>query len=112
MTTTIEVKGADRLASTLADAADELRAMAATNRAVASAILAAAHPPIRTGALAGSLTAEATDTEAVVYSGLRYAPIQEHRRGFLASALAATETKAVSLHLDHVNDALSHVEGI
>lgn len=107
----LEVQGADRLAATLGDAATELRAMAATNRAVASAIIAAAHPPIRTGALAGSLTADATDTEAVVSSGLRYAPIQEHRRGFLKAALAATEGKAISLHLDHVNAALAGVEG-
>jgi hypothetical protein len=109
---TIEVKGADRLASTLAGAATELRAMAATNRAVAAAILAAAHPPILTGRLAGSLTAAGTDTEATVSSNLRYAPIQEARRHFLAGALAATEGTAVSLHLDHVNDALAGVKGI
>lgn len=109
---TVEVKGADRLASTLNAAAVELRAMAATNRAVASAILAAAHPPIDTGALAGSLRAEGTDTEAVVSSGLRYAPIQERRRGFLAAALSASEARAVSLHLDHVNAALAGVEGV
>jgi len=108
----VAVEGADRLAATLGDASKELRAMAATNRAVASAILAAAHPPILTGALAGSLTAEGTDTEATVSSGLRYAPIQERRRGFLTAALSATEAKAVALHLDHVNTALAQVEGV
>lgn len=108
----VEVKGADRLASTLTDASRELRAMAATNRAVASAILSAAHPPIDTGRLASSLTAEGTDTEAVVSSGVRYAPIQERRRGFLKAALAATEGRAVSLHLDHVNGALAGVQGV
>jgi hypothetical protein len=112
VTAGIEVKGADRLAATMGDAARELRAMAATNRAVASAILAAAHPPIATGRLAGSLTAEGTDTEATVSSGLIYAPIQERRRGFLASALSSTEPKAVALHLAHVNEALAGVEGV
>lgn len=112
MSAGIKVEGADRLASTLAKAADELRAMAATNRAVASAILAAAHPPIATGRLAGSLVAEGTDDAATVSSGVRYAPIQEARRGFLAAALSATEGKAVSVHLDHVNAALAGVEGV
>jgi phage gpG-like protein len=108
----LEVQGADRLASRLADASRELRAMAATNRAVASAILAAASPPVDTGALKGSLTAEGTDTEATVSSGLRYASIQERRGGFLKAALAASEPRAVSLHLDHVNAALAGVEGV
>jgi hypothetical protein len=107
----IEVEGADRFAATTAQAAAELRAMAATNRAVAQRILAAAHPPILTGRLAGSLTAEGTDSEAVVSSDVRYAPIQERRRGFLAAALAAQESAAVSMHLDHVNDALAGIKG-
>jgi len=108
----VVVEGADRLASTLADASRELAAMAATNRAVASAILAAASPPILTGRLKGSLVAEGTDTEATVSSGLVYAPVQERRRGFLAAALAASESKVVALHLDHVNDALAGVKGV
>jgi len=86
--------------------------MAATNRAVASAMLGNAHPPILTGRLASSLIAEGTDTEAVVSSSVIYAPVQERRRGYLAAALAATESKSLSLHLDHVNDALANVRGI
>lgn len=107
----ITIEGADRLASSTAYAADELRHMAATNRAVARAILASAHPPILTGRLRSSLTAEGTDSEATVRSTLIYAPIQERRTGFLAAALRSQETKAVSMHLDHVNDCLAGVRG-
>jgi phage gpG-like protein len=107
----VEVVGADRFASTCASAAKELRAMAATNRAVASAIRASAHPPILTGRLAASLTTEASDTEAVVSSSLVYAPIQERRHGFLAAALASQESAAIDAHLRHVDEALGTVRG-
>lgn len=107
----VVIEGADRLASTLAAAATELTAMAATNRAAAAAVLSSAHPPVLTGRLAASLTAEGTDTEATVSSALIYAPIQERRHGFLAAALASQEAQVVSMHLDHVNDALAGVKG-
>jgi len=107
----IEVVGGDRFAATCASAAKELRAMAATNRAVASGILAAAHPPILTGRLASSLTTEATDTEAVVSSSLVYASVQERRYGFLAAALASQEASVASTHLRHVDEALAGIRG-
>jgi hypothetical protein len=107
----VTIEGADRLASTLASAANDLVAMAATNRAVADALLSSAHPPVLTGRLAASLTPEGTDTEASLSTSLVYAPKQERRHGFLAAALAAQESRVVSMHLGHVNDCLASVRG-
>jgi hypothetical protein len=108
----LEVQGAERLAATLDAAAAELTRLAATNRAVASAILGAARPPVRTGRLAASLTATGTDREAVVSSSVRYAPYVERRRGFLEAAARSQQDRAVSLHLEHVDAALGDVKGV
>ena len=115
----VTVHGADRLARTLNDAARKVKAMAAANRDVAAGIRNAAHPPVRSGRLASSLTATGTDTEATVSSGLVYAPVIEHgwarhnieATNFLAQAETARRAETTKRYSDHCGDSIAGVKG-
>jgi phage gpG-like protein len=117
---TIEVRGADRLAVTLAAAARDLERQPAVQQRMAERVRNSARPPRRTGRLAASLTASATDTEATVSSSLVYAPVIE--RGwaghnitatwFLSDALRAEQAAVVDLEADHIDTTLGQVKGV
>lgn len=92
--------------------------MAAANRAWAQSVLQAANPPRRSGALAGSLRVEASETEGAVVSDLVYAPVIEHgwpghgieARHFLQTA-ADRQAERLDPYMDTIDDALAGVEG-
>jgi phage gpG-like protein len=117
---TIELRGADRLARTLAGAADDLRNLTAANRAAADGIARAAHPPRRSGRLASSITTSATATAATVGSSLVYAPVIEYgwaahgieATRFLTTAAENRKTATVGIYEDAVNDAVGSVKGV
>ncbi len=107
----LTVKGADTLARTLGEAARALEDLTATNQRIASGIVTAATPPIRTGRLAASIRPSATATEAVVDVSVRYAGFVEARTGFLAAAVATREAASLDLYADAVDAALANVRG-
>jgi phage gpG-like protein len=119
VTTTITVRGADTLARTARAAARDLADLRAVNAAVARRIAAAANPPRRSGRLAASITPSSTATEAVVSSGLVYAPVQEYGwaahgiegRHFLQTAFDTQRAATVGAYDDAVNDAVRQIKG-
>ena len=114
-----QVRGADRLARTAADAGRELRDLSRTNRAVAEGVRASASPPRLTGALAASLTVTSSTTEADVTSGLPYAGVIEYGWArhniepsmFLTSAATGRDPASIDLYQRAVDAALAGVKG-
>ena len=78
-------------------------------RAVASD--ASRRAPVRTGALARSITGWPPRTGIVAGSGLRYAPIQEARRHFMAAAVTAQQATVVAAMAGGVRRLLGRVKG-
>jgi phage gpG-like protein len=115
----IEVRGADRLARTSAEAADELRDLTEANRRAAEGIREATSPPRLSGRLAASLTVTASPTEGTVGSDLVYAPVIEfgwpahgiEARRFLSNAADARWNETIDVYADYVDDALADVKG-
>lgn len=117
----VEVIGDKALSATLAIAAHRLGDMSGPGRAAASTVYGSARSrtPVRTGRLAGSLTRAVSDTEAVVSSGLVYAPVihfgwrRHHIRPhpFLYSALDDTEPVVVRGYETRVQQVLAGVHG-
>lgn len=115
----IEVDGAGRLARTLEQAADELDDLTSTNLQAAGAIARAVRPPVLTGALAASITPTATRTEAVIGSGLVYAPVQEYgsaghnirARRYMRAAFDAQQAATVTRYTTAVAAAVAGVKG-
>jgi hypothetical protein len=115
----VTVKGADRFQRTAGRAARDLRDLTGVHRRVADRVRAAADPPRRTGALAASLVASATATEATVSSSLVYAPVIEHGWAghgieparFLTRALEQTRTGTLDLYAAEANRAVASIKG-
>lgn len=108
---TVEVKGADRLASTLNSAAAKLLDQTPANRAAGLQLrrTAMGKAPRRSGRLAGSITMLSADrVELQVGSNVRYASFQNygttHNRPtyFLTGALDALTTDAYVAYADKV----------
>lgn len=116
---TIDVVGLPRLVATMRSAARRVEALEPANRRVAAALVARARPPRRTGALAASLTASASSSEATMTSSLPYAGVIAHgwpRHGIEATnfdteALAAVEPAALDTYGQHLTDTLATVKG-
>lgn len=111
MSAGVTVRGAANLERTARAAAAELRNLAATNARVAGQILAAAHPPVRTGRLRASGGASSDTAGATVTWPVPYAGVVEHRTGFAAAALAAAEAPALDTYAAAVNDAVGAIRG-
>ena len=115
----VELVGADRLESTLHDAAKKLEDLSAVNRDVAGVVAKAARPPRRTGRLAGSIRPLGTATEAAVTSALPYAGVIENgwpRRNirashFLQRAFADTQTTTTAMYAKALQGIADDVKG-
>ena len=118
---TIQVKGADRLASTLKDASDELTDLAAANAAIGTMVVNEARglAPKRTGQLAGSITATVAvgviDVAAdVVYAGPIHWGWPAHSiaaQPFIYDAIRNTEEQSVQIYTDELDRVLEKVKG-
>lgn len=113
----VEVKGADRLASTLNSAAAMLLDQTPANRAAGAELVRTAmgKAPRRTGRLAGSITVLGADrVELQVGSNVPYASFQNYgtRRNrptyFLTGALEALTTDA---YVDYADQVMGTVKG-
>jgi hypothetical protein len=124
----VEVKGADRLASTLHQFSRELSDLSDANRAAGELIGSAARTrvPRRTGRLAGSMRTDVSPTDVDVSFGAVYAaPIQwgvgprVGLRGphniattlFLTNALAASESAVAEIYVGAIDERLGKVQG-
>ena len=120
MTVKVDVEGDERLAATLDNAADDLTdmhdALEQAGRIVQARARAGA--PVRTGALARSITATATATEVQVgpHVGV-YAGVQEYGSAttpahpYLRPALDASNTLILGVFTEETNQALHRVKG-
>ena len=122
MITGIEIKGAERFASTTAEAAGKLAdlsgAGAEAGRIVAD--LAAATAPRRTGALAASVQPEVAENVATIGSDLVYAPPIHNGwaahnirpQPFLDDAVRSSEAQWVGAYDKALQTAIDTVEGV
>jgi HK97 gp10 family phage protein len=113
----VEVKGADRLASTLNSAAKQLLDQTEANQAAGQELMQTAmgRAPRRTGRLAGSIhTLRADRVTVQVGSSVRYAGFQNYGTSrnrptyFLTGALEALTT---DVYVDYADQVLSTVKG-
>lgn len=121
MPASVKVEGAARLSRTLDHAADDLGKLDAADLHSAESVAAAARAraPRRTGALAGSVRAEASEGIGRVVVDAPYAAYVEYGvskhniapRPFLAEAAEQSEPAVVAAYAEDVNRAVSHVKG-
>jgi phage gpG-like protein len=121
MTFQVDVVGADRLAATLAAAAHKIGDLSKplTEGAKRIWLRARSNAPRRTGRLAGSIHAQQSRSEALVGSGLIYAPVihngwpAHHIRAnpFLADAFGQEQQAVVAGFADRVVNAIGTVKG-
>lgn len=115
------VEGADRLARTLREAADDLRDLTAANDDVAGLVAraGASLAPRLTGTLAQSLTGDSDADEAVVVSTLAYAGVIHNgspRRGiagrpFAQKGATTTQARWLPIYSRALADAIKKVRG-
>lgn len=127
----MEVKGGQRIRSTLRKAGSDLENLKDTHARVAGIVAkaAAARAPRVTNALAGTVRGSGTKTAAVVRAGFKRTPYagpnnwgwpasQGGIKGdfggshFVNEAAAATEPAWLNLYVTEVNQALNQVKGI
>ena len=115
----VTVKGADRLAAGMGQAADELARMTDTHRQVARLVAQACRPPRRTGKLAGSIRPDGGADGALVEATAPYAAAVEGgvpSRGmkaqpFLRNAVRSTQSTWLELYARGAQDVLDDVKG-
>jgi phage gpG-like protein len=122
MVDAVDVQGADRLAGTLHDAADELKDLSDVNAQAGEYIRsrAAANAPRSSGRLAASLSVRVEPAAVTVESDVVYAnPIHWGWKArnisaqpFLSDALEATSSTVVDMYAANNERILSHVHGI
>jgi hypothetical protein len=115
------VEGDERLAMTARAAARDLADMDTANRAVGEVVRAraASKAPKVTGRLAGSVRADATASEVVVYSDLAYAPPINYgwpahniaAQPFMSDALNEATNLIVDRYANEVADDVRQVKG-
>lgn len=115
----VEIDGADRLASTLQRAAEEMgeldQAQQAAGRLVEQRARSGA--PVRYGDLQRSIRASVTGTEVHVSSDLNYAGVQEYGSShtpahpYMRPALGNSSTQIVALYATDAQRALAKVQG-
>ncbi len=120
-----EVQGGRELRRTLKEAGIDLSNLRNVHRQAAevAALASRGQAPQRTGKLAASIRAGATQRAGIVRAGFARVPYANpihwgwpahHITGnpFLTRAAQDTETRWVRLYLDYVENALDHVKGI
>lgn len=115
----VTVVGAERVQSTLHDAAKRCADMESINAQVAANVAANVRAPRRTGRLAGSIRPAATNTEAMVTSDLIYAGVIENgwpghniaAQNFVRDAFDRTETQTMAAYEKWGLDVLGEVKG-
>lgn len=117
----VTIQGAEELRRTLKRAADQVSDMTGTNQQAASRLGAAAsaRAPRRTGALAGSMRATATPTQARVEFPIVYAnpihwgwPARNIRSNpFATTALEQTQAVTVGLYEKRVDQIVGGIRG-
>lgn len=115
----VEVEGADKLASTLRDAADDIdeptRALDASARLVQTRARGGA--PVDTGALSNSIEARRAGATVEVVAGMPYAPYQEYgtvnvpAHPYMRPALDYSETVIVGYFKADTDASLRKVKG-
>lgn len=103
MTPTDLVADLDRIAAVIGD-------LTGVNQLAATDVLAAVHPPVRTGALASTIEAVATDTGIDLIAGgsvAPYGPIVHARDPFFTRALTEREEAVIGLYLNHLQGAIA-----
>lgn len=118
----VEVKGAERLAATLAAAGADLADIQAAAAAVGAMVAGAARglAPKRTGALAASVEPITTVANVIdiaadsIYAGPIHWGWPAHNiaaQPFIKDAIESTEAETVGIYADEVNNILAKVEG-
>lgn len=118
----VRVEGARELRSTMKRAGEQLTDLRDAHRKVGAVVTAATAPPVKSGALAGSVRPGATQTMALVRAGgarVPYAGVQEwgwpaHSitgKGFLTGAAHGTEPVWVGIYEAEVDKILGRIRG-
>jgi HK97 gp10 family phage protein len=114
-----EVEGAAALEASLGRVANDLDNMPGAGAKAGQAVKqrAASNAPVRTGALARSIYAEAGPAEVVVGARERYAAFQEYgtvttpASPYLRPALEASTNQIVEAYADEIENKLETVRG-
>lgn len=109
-TSDVTVRGLPELRTSLNDAAAALTRLDVAHGRVADVIIAATHPPRRTGRLAASIRRLPGDG-AIVGSEVPYAAIQEGRSHYLRRAVEATVPQTLAIYEAEVADICNTVRG-
>jgi HK97 gp10 family phage protein len=116
----IEVEGNERLASTLADAAEQITDMEQASQKAGQLLeqRASANAPVASGALARSVKAQVEGNEVTVGSDLTYAAVTEYGGGnnipaqpYMGPALEASEGLVLQIYTEQAEAALATVKG-
>ncbi|WP_408898643.1 hypothetical protein ACJ5H2_05920 [Nocardioides sp. R1-1] len=114
MTLKASAEGADRLATTIGQAAAALLDLAPVNEEAASDVLGFVDPPVRTGLLASTVREEHDALGFTLTAGsqaARYAPFVHAQDPFLTEALEQRQEAVVEHYVDHVRDAVDLIQG-
>lgn len=115
MTFEASADGADRLASSMSDAAAALLDLDSVNEQAADDVLGYVNPPVRTGALASTVREEADALGFTLTAGgpkAPYAPAVHARNPFLTRATDDAKAAVTERYVDHVTDVVHHIKGV
>lgn len=118
----LRVDGARRLRTTMRRAGIDMAELREVHAAAARLVAARADPPRRTGRLAATIRAGATQRQATVragYARVPYAPVIHwgwpargiRAQPFLSEAAQASEPAWVELYARHVEQIINTIEG-
>ena len=108
------LEGADTLARTLAEAADQLGDLGQLHRDLGAIVVTAAGPltPRDTGALAAATTAVATTTATTITNPLRYAAPVHALHPWLTQAATGTQPAQLAAAEKRIQTILDTVKGL
>lgn len=109
----IRIEGADSLARTLDQVADQLDDLTDLHAQLGDLVVTAAGPltPVRTGVLRAGTTAVAARDETTIVNAVRYAPYVNARVDFIGRAQASTEARQLDTAERHIQHLLNQVKG-
>lgn len=108
---TLTPTGVTTLATTLAQAGEEIADLDQVHRVEGQRTLSAAVIPVRTGHLADTAAVVAGDDGFTLTAAATYAGFVHTRDPFFTRAVRAREAALTAAVADHVDDALSTVRG-
>lgn len=114
MSASASAPGAQRLASTLNEAAAALLDLDQVNEDAADDVLGFVRPPVRTGRLADTVRAEYDALGFTLTAGgpgAPYAPYVHARNPFLDQTLDERRPAVVEHYVDHVHAAVDLIQG-